>query len=168
MINEEAIRQAVKNIEASPENWDQRAWTGRKDPETGAFADTESALLGYKFKAADNDGYVVVRKVEKCQTTFCLAGQIMLNAGLVNAEGRYVDRDGNVYDSYYDIDFEKREHVSIFDAAAELAGLSKVQAEHIFFYGTGNDRLGPESRNNATVAGLKERIALVTGITFED
>lgn len=164
MINEEAIRLAVKNIEMSPENWDQRVWTGRVDPETGACAERWTADNPGAYRT-DAGSYVVVQ-VEKCRTTFCFAGHAMLQANLVDEDGRYILADGSASLKFPETVDSDRRLRTVETVAAELLGLSKDQAEQIFYYGTSADPLCETEK--PTVAGLKERVTRVTGVIFEE
>jgi hypothetical protein len=156
MLNAEAIKLAVKAIEANPDTWNQTFWIGKRYVINGDefIAGAERANATGRVSILSAGTFV---SVEECQTTFCLAGQAMLQAGLVDEQGRYVQEDGTTL-NYAD-------H-NITDMAGDLLGLDRSQAESIFFYGTEADPY--KEGKNPTVAGLKRRITDVTGITFED
>lgn len=148
--NVEAFKLAIKAIEHDPKAWDQRQWIGKKDPLTGEIV---SAELARRYRAAA--GFLAT-PIEKCQTTFCLAGQVLFQAGIVDASGEFTDKDHS--------------DTSVKDMAADILGLDHEEAGEIFLYGTSIDPLDSDSflEPVATIGGLKERITKVTGITFED
>lgn len=157
-VNVEAIRMAVKGLEANPENWDQSHWTGVKLPtapkavswtEVEHFGDPENRWirLNPDSGAAGTHDWV---QVEKCHTTYCLAGQAMLQAGMVNEGGWYVNEAGLRMDNW-----QVEQH------AAGLLGLDENQAEDLFYWGV-NHNVG------GTLADFKAHITKVTGVRFED
>jgi hypothetical protein len=158
-VNVEALRLAVKAIEANPLNWDQGSWVGVMGPASRvstAVADVDHDFEGFLGLAnpksplpLDTTYYV---KTEDCRTTYCLAGQTLLQAGMIDDEGRYVDEYGHRVKS-----------LPVEKIAGRLLGLSDDQADDIFYWG-----LSHHEDQRHDLAAFKAHITKVTGVTFED
>lgn len=153
-VNAEALRLAVKGIEADPENWDQTHWTGVKFPgstKSVSWDDIEQIGSAVRIKPeSEAEGSREWINVEQCRTTYCLAGQAMLQAGMVNEKGWYIDEDGARMNNW-----------QVECQAASLLGLDEQQADELFYWGVNRAERG-------TLADFKRRITEVTGVTFED
>jgi hypothetical protein len=154
-VNVEALRLAVKAMEANPENWDQGVWNGVKLPgakKSVSWDDVER--IGNALRLTEGAASFIGAtqewvEVEQCQTTYCLAGQALLQAGMTNDQGRYVHENGSLMDNW-----------QIEEHAAKLLGLDEEQSESLFYWGV--------NFGGGTLSKFKEHITEVTGVTFED
>jgi hypothetical protein len=139
MVDAEAIRLAVKAIEADPDSWDQRNWI-RAGGRSLAGATMLKPVKTIKIKGEE----VAVANIADCKTTCCLAGHAALQAGWVPVSDDVV------------IDPETGKMATWQDAGQRALGLNNNQASRLF---------SGEMPNNLDT--LKLVITQETGVTFE-
>lgn len=139
MVDAEAIRLAVKAIEADPDGWDQRNWM-RAGGRSLASATMLKPVKTIKIKGEE----VEVANIVNCRTTCCLAGHAALQAGWVPLNDDMV------------IDPETGESATWRTAGQRALGLNDNQVMRLF---------SGEMPNNLDT--LKLVVTQETGVTFE-
>ena len=157
-VNADALRLAVKAIEANPENWHQGNWVGVM---ADALASPTAVIDVCRGRADRGELGLLGRgwrtewvQVDQCHTTYCLAGQALLQAGMIDEEGRYTDGSGKLIGD---------NNARVDQQAAELLGLTNRQAKSLFYWGVLHHEY-----NAGNVEAFKRHITEVTGVTFED
>lgn len=152
-MNEELLKQAVKAIEARPENWDQESWA--ENAETREVEDQFYSNLGrdaeWRIGVLSN----IIIEPNGCGTKMCLAGHVVANAGYT------INGAATVVDGPY-----AGQQVS--QVAKQLLDIDKHTA-YIVFGGAFGDTFDPvtDEFTDATVDSFKAALTKETGVTFE-
>lgn len=152
-MNEELLKQAVKAIEARPENWDQESWA--ENAETREVENQFYSNLGRDAEWRADVLSKITIEPDSCGTTMCLAGHIVANAGYT------INGAATVVDGPY-----AGQQVS--QVAKQLLDIDQHTADTIFG-GTFGDTFGPvgDEFTDATVDSFKAALTKETGVTFE-
>jgi hypothetical protein len=140
-VNEEALKLAMKAIREDPAHWDQAVWWDDVDF-VGSLPLPLEHLQERCCEGCDQSN--ASEKIPTCDTTYCLAGYAILQAGLRM----------NAYDSVFDADGKYLGNP--MEVGQELLGLDTKQAMALFHSGLDQ------------VSEFEALVTQMTGVSFDD